>query len=182
MKNKGKKMTYIELALSSKERLESIMQNGTMPDTRDLSGWEFNGYNTFDLTGILGFRKFKKGFFAEPEPKMSTDRIKGYNVKVVQNGIVDDWIDTGAPKYAFYEVFPAKDDPIFNKYPNALLIHYGASDRNPIYDPSRFLRDYLVQVYPDNKDLLLGKAYVAFGKIGIFVSFFVLERGNKGMP
>jgi len=179
MKHREKKMTYIELALSSNEKLEAIMNSGTMPDVRDLAGWEFKGYNTFDLTGILGFRKFKKGFIADTELKSPTDRIKGYNLKVVQNGIIEDWIDTGAPRYAFYEVYPAKDDPVDNKYPNALLINYGASDKNPIYDPARFLRDYLVQVYPDNKDLFLGKAYVALGSARIFVSFFILERNNK---
>ncbi|MCX7944342.1 MAG: hypothetical protein N2746_07540 [Deltaproteobacteria bacterium] len=179
MKSKEKRLSYIELALSPNDRLEEIMKSGTIPDTRDLCGWEFRGYNTLDLTGILGFRKFKKGFFSEIEPKSPTDRIKGYNLKVIQNGIIDDWIDTGAPRYAFYEVYPAKDDPIDNKYQNAILINYGLSDKNPKYDPSRVLRDYLVQVYPDNKDLFLGKAYVAIGKARIFVSYFVLERNNR---
>ncbi len=179
MKHKDKKLSYIELALSSNDRLETIMQNGTMPDVRDLAGWEFRGYNTLDLTGLLGFRKFKKGFIANREIKSPTERIEGYNLKVVQNGIIDDWIDTGAPRYAFYEVYPAKDDPVDNKYPNSILINYGASNKNPVYDPAKFLRDYLVQVYPDNKDLFLGKAYVALGKARIFVSYFVLERNNR---
>ncbi len=179
MKEKSKRLSYLELALSSNDKLEQIMLNGTMPDVRNLAGWEFKGYNTFDLTGVLGFRKFKKGFLSDPEPKTATDRISGYNLKVIQNGIIDEWIDTGAPRYAFYEVYPARDDSVDNKYPNSVLINYGASDKNPVYDPARFLRDYLVQIYPDNNDLFLGKAYVALGRARIFVSFFVLERNNK---
>ena len=64
------------------------------------------------------------------------------------------------------------------KYPNAALINYAASDKNPVIDPTRLLRDYLVQVYPDNPDLYLGKAFLAFGPLRLFVSYFVLERHN----
>ena len=65
-----------------------------------------------------------------------------------------------------------------NLYPNALLLNYGKGN-NPPFDPSSFLRDYLVQVDPENDDLLLGKAFVALGPARLFVSYFVLERYNQ---
>jgi hypothetical protein len=54
-----------------------------------------------------------------------------------------------------------------------LLLDYGLGG-NGLFGPP--LRDYIVQVYPDDPDLLLGKAYLAFGSLRIPVSFFVLQR------
>ena len=48
-------------------------------------------------------------------------------------------------------------------------------------DPSQVLRDYVVQVDPDNRDLYLGKAYVAAGPLRIPTSFFIIERFHKGI-
>ena len=171
----GEKLDFITLALASNAELEEYMKRGIAPDVRKLVGWRFKGYNTLDVTTILGFRKFKKGFFSKEPPPHEGAPIWGYNVDVKQNGLVDPWIEKGKPPYGFYRVYrvdPASRD---NLYPNALLLDYGQGG-NPPYDPSRFLRDYLVQVDPDNPDLLLGKAYVALGPVRVFVSFFVLER------
>ena len=64
----------------------------------------------------------------------------------------------------------------WNKYPDAILLHYGRAD-NKWYEPSRFLRDYLIQPYSNNPNILLGKAYFAlFPFIGFF---FILERINQ---
>jgi hypothetical protein len=57
-----------------------------------------------------------------------------------------------------------------------LLLNYGASLRNPRRGVERLLRDYLVQPYAQNPDLLLGKAYFAFGSRRVFSNFFVIER------
>jgi len=81
-------------------------------------------------------------------------------------------------KHAWYDVGPVDLSAVDCKYPNALLLDY-ASQKNYLFEPSRRLRDYLVQVYPDNPDLLLGKAYVALGPVRLPMSFFVLERSNR---
>ena len=62
-----------------------------------------------------------------------------------------------------------------NAYLHALLIDYGQGG-NPLYDPSRYLRDYLVRCVPGSDDLLLGKAYMAIGPWRMPASFFMLER------
>lgn len=178
----NRRYTYLDLAMAPNETLESIMRAGRSPDVRSLVGWEFRGFNTLDLTAILGFRKFKKGFYSERPLAHAAERVRGYNVRVRQNGIAQPWepvLSQGRPiRHGFYDVYPVDPGERDNLYPNALLINYDCG-RNPPYDPSRFLRDYLVQVYPDNPDLLLGKAYVALGPLRPAVSYFILERNNQ---
>ncbi len=172
----GTKLDYLSLATSTDDFLEEVMRAGKAPDKSKLAGWEFKGFNSMDLTNLLGFRKFKKGFYADG------DLLKGYNVKVEQGGLIDPWVDQvkngDSVKHGWYDVLPVKADATDNEYPDAVLLNYGSSDKNPKADPSRFLRDYLVQVDPDNDDLYLGKAYVALGTKRVFVSYFVLEREN----
>jgi hypothetical protein len=59
-----------------------------------------------------------------------------------------------------------------------VLSNYNCA-RNYRLDPANMLREYLVQVYPDDQDLYVGKAYLAVGEMRIFVSYFVLKRENK---
>jgi hypothetical protein len=170
------KLDYLTLSTSSDEILEEVMLAGKAPDLTKIAGWEFRGYNSMDLTTVLGFRKFKKGFYKD------ADGVKGYNVKVKQNGLIDPWVDIikkgNSVKHGWYDVYPVRAEEVDSLYPDALLLNYN-SERNPVVDPSRVLRDYLVQADPDNPDLLLGKAYVAAGSKRIFVSYFVLGRENE---
>ncbi len=75
-------------------------------------------------------------------------------------------------------------DSVDSLYPNGILLDYGASPRNHRLAPERVLRDYLVQPYADDPDLLLGKAYLAFGSWRVASNFFVLGRlsPTKGTP
>ncbi len=177
---KGAKLDYLSLTTASNGFLEEVLRAGIVPDVDKLAGWEFRGFNTLDLTGMIGIRKFKKGFYKEG------DALKGYNVKIKQKGgLLDEWEDIvkdgQSAKHGYYDVMPVTDAEKDNLYPNSLLLNYGASDRNPKADPSRFLRDYLVQVDADNDDLYLGKAFVALGPKRVFVSYFVLERSNPSI-
>ncbi|MBN2496014.1 MAG: hypothetical protein JXR96_15585 [Deltaproteobacteria bacterium] len=170
-----KKLDYLTLASADGDFLEEVMLSGSAPDAEKLAGWEFRGYNSLDLTTVLGFRKFKKGFYK------GDSGVSGYNVKVEQNGLIDPWVDQvkkgESVKHGWYDVKDIDPSSTDNLYPNSLLLDY-ASDRNPKLDPSRVLRDYLVQVDPGNPDLLLGKAFVALADKRVFVSYFVLEREN----
>ncbi len=179
----GKRYTYETLALATNAELEEVMRKGIKPDMKELVGWEFKGFNSLKLTKILGFQKFKKGFYQKNVDQPIEDGIDGYNVKVEQNNLGEEWIDVMTKKgesfkHGWFDVYPVDLKEPDNYYPNALLLNYD-SKTNPTLDPSRVLRDYLVQVYPDNKDLYLGKAYVALGPIRFCVSYFVLERNNK---
>ena len=179
----GKRYDYNALCLANNAMLEQVMRTGIQPDPANLAGWEFRGYNTLDLTTLAGIRKFKKGFYQEDPAQDIKQGCSGYNVQIIPTALGDDWFDKirngQSVKHGWYNCYPVRLTEVDCKYPNALLINYDC-DKNPTLDPSRKLRDYLVQVYADNKDLYLGKAYVAlFGPIRLFVSYFVLERSNR---
>jgi len=179
----GERYDYQGLCLATPEMLEEVLRKGTVPDLEKLSGWEFRGYNTPAFADILGIRKFKKGFYRE-NPSGGYGTIQGYNVKIRQNAFGEPWIDVlkGADsiKFGWYNVYPVRLTEPDYKYPNAALINYSC-DKNFALDPTRNLRDYLVQIYADNPDLYLGKAYVALGPLRVFVSFFILERENRSV-
>ena len=178
----GDRYDYVSLCLATNEELEDVMRRGVQPDPSKIAGWEFRGWNTFDLTSMLGIRKFKKGFYLEDPVANPAQGIEGYNVQVVQNGLGDDWFDKikngNSIKHGWYNCYPVDLNEVDNKYPNALLINYDCG-RNPPMDPSSKLRDYIVKPYGDNNDLMLGKAFVSLGPLRVFVSFFILERYNE---
>lgn len=167
-------LDLVEVTSWSEERLEEAMTSHAGPEPSAIEGWEWNGYNVRFVTRLLGFRKFKKGFVRTA----GCDALRGYNVKVVQNGgPLDPWVPqrdrSGQPiHHGFYDVRPprAPDD----HYPRSLLITYAG--RNPAWDPSGLLRDYLVALGPDT---LLGKAYGAVAGSRVSLGYFVLQRANR---
>lgn len=179
----GDRYDYVSLALATNVELEHVMRAGVQPDPASIAGWEFKGWNTLDLTSVLGFRKFKKGFYQMDPTTDPAEGIQGYNVKPVQNGLGDPWFDIvkkgQSVKHGWYDCYPVRLHEVDNKYPNGLLINYNCG-RNPTGDPTSFLRDYIVKPYADDEDLMLGKAFVALGSsLRLFVSYFVLERYNE---
>jgi hypothetical protein len=167
---------YREFTAMSNRQLESIFQNGRQPDPDMLAGYEWRGFNTPFFARLLGIQKFIKGFFTNP----ATQLVEGYNIPVRQNGLDNPWIhkpNADHPKkFGYYHVYPVRADERDRRYPNALLLNYGKSDRNPIYRPERVLRDYIIQPDADNADLLIGKAYLAVGPLRIPSNFFILEK------
>mgnify|MGYP006971725044 CR=1 FL=1 len=171
---------YAEICTLDNDALEKLFLQGSMPENDHLIGYEFDGFNTLDITPLLGIRRFQKGFFLDP--KVAAGEIGGYNVAIAPGGVTEHWeqLTKGGVvhRHSFYRVYPVRDDEVDNLYPNAVLINYD-SPRNPVWNPGP-LRDYLVRVYPDDNDLYLGKAYAAVGpKWRVFVSYFVLRRGPK---
>jgi hypothetical protein len=168
-------LDLVEVITWSTERLERAMREGATPDPEDIAGWEWRGYNVPFFTQVLGFRKFKKAFYYQ------SGELRGYNVKIVQQGgPTGPWIPQRDKHgrdahHGFYDVVaPRAPDDV---HPNSLLIDYDCG-RNPVWDPSSRLRDYIVQLGPD---LLLGVAYGALTKrrrIGP-ISYFVLQRNNE---
>jgi hypothetical protein len=181
----GERYDYNALCLATDAQLEQVMRMGAPPDMGGLVGWEFKGYNVFEASTLLGIRKFKEGFYLEDPERDPALGISGYNVQIHQNTLGEPWIDKtrkGEPiRHGWYDVYPVSLSEVDNKYPNALLINYGSSPKNFALAPCRGLRDYLVQVYPDNPDLLLGKATAAIGLLRLSVAFFVLERHNEAI-
>ncbi|MDP3275784.1 MAG: hypothetical protein Q8Q09_11350 [Deltaproteobacteria bacterium] len=165
------------------DQLDAIMREGTAPSFDSLLGWEFDGLNVGAIPGLLGIRKFRKGFYKGsartafgPEPF-----IQGYNTPIRSNPIDQPHVaqpsESSPKRFGFYRVHPSALNPEFSRYPNALLLDYGLGANG--LDPSRFLRDYLVQVTPENPDILLGKAYLDLGLVHPFAGFFILRRQQQ---
>ncbi len=177
--------SFLSLVNASDKDLEYVMRDGVPPSLEGLVDYEFKGYNLPFITRILGFQKFKKGFFVRPEQSADKGEISGYNVVVVQNRVGEPWIalpnEVNPKRHGFYLAYRVRRSEVDDAYPNALLLNYGLGGNSP-WNPAGLLRDYLVQVDPENPDLLLGKAYFALGSSRAFPSFFVLERSNKTAP
>ena len=158
---------YRELATASRAERKRAFAAGTKPDLAELDGWEFIGWNTSWLTGVLGFRKFVKAFFAS-----GAESAYGCNCPTEQNALEDTWQAKPSEDepgwFGFYAIAPAPP-----RRGDALLLDYGRG-RNGF--PSRLLRDYVVRVSPDDDDILLGKAYLALGPLQLPVTYFVLAK------
>jgi hypothetical protein len=171
---------YTALCSASSSDLEVVMRSGTPPDIDALAGYEYRGWNNEFFASWAGILRFKKGFFRDPR---AGGRVRGYNKPIVQGGgLVEPWTEKGrdgrAKPFGFYEVEP----PNGGRYPNSVLLNYGCPRNFPI-DPTKLLRDYVVEVEPGNPDLLLGKAYLAIPPRWPHVSWFILERlGPSEVP
>ena len=170
----GASPRYLRLARARPSTLERIMVGGETPTLAALVGYEYCGYNLAPQLALLGIRKFVKAFFATP-----AGAVYGCNTPVAQNGLAGPWQarpDEARPRrYAFFQVTPVDPTAHDNAYLHALLLDYGRGG-NPLYDPSRCLRDYLARCVRGSDDLLLGKAYLALGPARLAATFFVLER------
>ena len=169
----------LELEGTSFSQLEKVFLRGSMPDVDALVGWEFRGINAPNWARLVGIKKFIKGFYRDEH-----GQAMGYNCPVEQNKLAAAWHarpDDAAPKrFGFYQVGPVDPTATDNKYLHSVLLDYGKGG-NPASDPSRGLRDYVVQVDPGNPDLYLGKAYFALGGARIPTSFFIIERHRRGL-
>jgi hypothetical protein len=176
----GGRYSFSDIAAEKESKLEDMVRRGVMPELTSIAGWEFRGRNISVISNLLGIRKFIKGFCHIPAETENPGEIDGYNLWVLGAGTkADSWpplMWNGKPwRHGFFKVYPVKPDQRDNKYPNALLIDYSRGD-NPVIHPSKNMRDYLVQVYEDNPDLLMGKVYVPLGAQRIFSGYFVMER------
>lgn len=168
----------LSLERSPRARLDALFMNGATPDLEQLVGWEFRGINHPRWASVVGIKKFIKGFFRDE------GAVYGYNCPVEQNVLDGRWRakpEDGAPKrFGFYKVAPVDATVRDNFYLHAVLLNYGQGG-NKVYDPTRGLRDYLVQPDDGNPDLYLGKAYYAVGPARVFTNYFILERHRPGL-
>ena len=180
LKPDGDRYSWLEILrdLNNGQR-EAMMHAGVAPSFDDLAGHEFAGANTLPIVRLLGIRKFCKGFYEGPARSKTGPEpfIQGYNIPVTNDA--DDAPHRleptpDAPKrFGFFRVHEPVATARDARYPNALLLDYSLGG-NGLFGPP--LRDYVVQIYPDDPDLLLGKAYLALVGLRIPLSFFVLKR------
>lgn len=169
----------LALEQATRAELELVMVRGATPDLDALVGWEFRGINHPAWAGLAGIKKFVKGFF-----RAEDGRVMGYNSPVVQNVLDGRWrtkpSDTAPKRFGYYEIAPVDSTSRDNTYLHAVLLDYGRGG-NQRMDPTSGIRDYLVQVDPDNPDLFLGKAYFALGPLRVHSNYFILERFRRGL-
>ncbi len=170
----------LKLWKSKPSHLGEVMKEGLTPSRASLEGWNFRGINVGLPARLVGRRKFIKSFY--PKEYGYGHFLTGHNILVEQNAPEDEYVkkvknDTPVVQ-GFYLIERAKGNPWWHKYPQATLLNYGKGD-NAWHELARALRDYLVQPYPDNPDILLGRAYFAFGPLTLPAGYFVLERLEK---
>ncbi len=161
-----------------REALMDLLRSGHAIDPRELDDVEYRGVS-LGLPSIvekLTWKTFKKVFHRDPE----TGVLRGWNVRVIQNGLEPSWeplIKDGEPvTFGHYEVV----DPAGHKVPKdcdrGLLIHYGLGG-NRLRDGLSRLRDPIVALHPGGVELLLGWSYLDLGLKRVATpSFFSLER------
>ncbi len=174
--------TFERVIAMPRAELEQVMLEGATPQRAHLAGFEFRGFNPPAFAKALGFQKFIKGFFVD-----AGDQLAGYNlfVRDARKGPSAPWVakKDGGPstRHGFYDVVPVKSGGRYSDFPNAVLLDYG-SGRNKPLDPEGRIRDFLVQVDPDNPDLYLGKAFLDLGLTRVFANFFIIERLREAPP
>jgi hypothetical protein len=171
---------FLDIERMSRKQLETALVRGVTPDVDALVGWEFRGLNTPGWARLAGIKKFVKGFY---RPSGNAGEVYGYNCPTVQNRLDHPWCtrpDDRAPRrFGFYRVYRVDPSARDNAYLHALLLDY-SQGQNSRHDPTSGLRDYLVQVDPEDRDIYLGKAYYALGGVRVATSFFALERLRPG--
>ena len=169
----------LALEATTHAELDTAFLRGITPDAQALVGWEFRGINHPGWAKLAGIKKFIKGFYRKADGS-----VVGYNTPVAQNVLDGRWYakpeDTAPKRFGFYTVEPVDATARDNAYLHALLLDYGKGGNKP-WDPTRNIRDYIVQVDPENPDLLLGKAYIALGPLRVHTNYFILERHRRGL-
>ena len=162
-----------DLARLSTDELWKIFNSGKTPEFEKLQSFEFRGWNVPFFAKLIGIQKFQKGFYAK-----EGNLPFGYNIPQSQGGLESPWVskpsDLSPKRFGFYSVKKVEPAGVENKHPHALILNYGEG-KNSLFEGA-FLRDYIVQVDPDNDDLYLGAAYLALGPARVFSNFFIIER------
>ena len=169
---------FQRVATLDRRALETVMLQGERPGLDALPGWEYRGMNIGIPARLLSIQKFIKGF-----RRLPGGEVAGYNVRVRQNGPAGPWValpsDDAPRRFGFFCVTPVAPTARDNTYLHALLLDYGRGGNGRL-NPLATLRDYLVRVAPRSDDVLLGKAFMAVGRLRVPVGYFVLERYRPG--
>jgi len=174
------KYTFDELTELDNKRLGELVRAGGTPTIAEVVGYDFRGYNVPPVTRLIGTRKFKKGFYAQPG---ADDYAWGYNVPVAQNDKTEPWLaepnEENPRRYYFYKVFPAGTPGYLKECAHALIIDYSKWSGTFFLNPVRFTVDYLVYPDPENHDLIVGRSDFVKGPINFFMGHLILERHNR---
>jgi hypothetical protein len=176
----GPSARYLEIVRAPGDELRRILANGETPDAANLVGWEYRGTNVPATTALLGIRRFVKGFDrADGTGQPGDESVVGYNISVVGSDLATPWTTReqrdGRTRFGHFTVAAVDPEGPDNRHLNALFLDYGAVPE-PEHGVAGRIRDYIVRVQPGSDDLLLGRAFLAFGSRRVPVGWFVLER------
>ena len=162
----GERFTWLDIlreTMSNGQR-EVLMRNGVAPHFEDLVGWEFGGGNTPPIFRLIGIRKFVKGFYEGPAraatgPRAVHPGLQRRRPQQRRRRAALDAAGDGQPQaLRLLPRAPGGRGGARRPLPERAPARLRRSAGNGLFGPP--LRDYLVQVYPDDPDLLLGKAYL----------------------
>jgi choline dehydrogenase-like flavoprotein len=172
-----KNYTFDELAALSGKELDQLMETSEAAKLEEVAGYEYRGWNVNAMTKISGTRKFKTGFFGDPD----RGYLRGYNVRIVQDGREWKWqvkkMKNKSVRFAYFNVLP----PFTHRKPKyehekSLIIDYAKSGAYFFLNPVKYTVDYVVCPNPKNRNLLLGKSNFEAGPLRFFMGYFILER------
>lgn len=171
-----------EAVVNATDRARDVMfLSGTRPNFEDLVGWEFQGFNPYAHMKLLGIQRFVKGFFqkAGEAPPEQVERIYGYNLFCAPKAPEGEWRalpnEDTPQRHGFYDVYAEGPG---SKFAHSLMLNYGVPENHNL-NPERVIRDYLVQVNPNDPTLLLGKAFLQLGPVRVPSNFFLLRRYRR---
>ncbi len=174
--------TFESLAKMNREQLDQVLLEGLEPTLNDeIVGWEFQGWNVNPTAAVIGSRKFKKGFFGNPDiyGDPAKEYAWGYNMTMKQNGFDEPWIPTPSPesprRHLFWGVHAGRK-AVKPLHPNTLVIDYRLWPEHFVLNPLRYTVDYLVYPNPNDHTLILGNSYIVIGPIKLFLGYFLLRR------
>jgi hypothetical protein len=154
-----------DLLSMSNVQLAATLRDGHPVDPTSLDDTQYQGIS-LGLPGwivSITWLKFMKTFHRDP----STQRLRGWNVRIVQDGLDAPWTPqvrrNGTTRtFGHFEVVDTDGRALPAGTDRGLLIDYGAG-RGSALDPMRMVRDPVVAVNPDDPTLLLGWSYVRCG-------------------
>ncbi len=163
------------LGLSQRE-LRGVLSRGYPLDPRALDDTQYHGISV----GLprwaerLSWKTFRKTFHRDP----ATGRLRGWNVRMQQNGVRGERrpLERRGRAWTFghYEVVPAEGyaTPIPHR---GLVIDYSLGG-NGALDVLRWVKDPLVALREGSAELLLGVSYLEVGPLRLVLpTYFVLE-------
>jgi hypothetical protein len=163
--------TFESLCRASPEALARAARAGAAPEPASLEGWEFRGwYAAGSLPGLLA-RKHRKGFYRLARAQ----GLGGYNVPCHPGGPDAPWIDRlrGPGSWRLGWFLVTGTGP---RRPPSLLLDYSRDGRAHPLNPLRAVREHLVQVSPDDPDLMLSLVEIHVGRQVRQAGMAVYER------
>jgi hypothetical protein len=129
----------------------------------------------------LAWKTFVKVFVSDG---LDTDGVRGWNVRMVQHGLngpheAQRDRNDQPKKFGYFQVRKMPAQKLPRLHPDHALLDYGVA-QNPIFDPSRLVRDPLVALRLGSAEVLWGRTYLNCAGLWLPTpSWFALVRQTR---